>query len=1153
MRTVFAVKDGPAHGCVDFDTPGNALWWAAGSGDLHSLRIADGRHDERGGGYVDPVGVGLGNDGLSVWVVEAAGVVLRAARSDAARAAATTLVDLAEPVVAAASAPDGPDLLVLTAAGRLARVDEAGAVADLASGFTVPRALAVAAQQVVVLETGDALRVVDLATGDVGPALPIGSADAVTVLTAGGPPAALLAGGLQGSLAATDLTGVAVPGAADVGGPVRALTTWGSLVVAATAGSIVALDWDLDEAGPLAIRVPVGPMSVGGYAHVEVDLAAAGLTRGDVEVVVEEGAGFVSAGREPDGAGGARFALCAGPQPGEYHVSVLRSLDGTVLGRRRFRTTARWYDDEVGPPVVVTGARQLFARGSWGGGPTGPQNVNVHAAPETWRVLTAFVDLNDQRYGASIATETATFDAALFGPGPCVRTWYEETSLHDTAGPAIPRGTTIDRSSLGVLGPLHLDLGWGDAFDPGDPGDVWRGWDPKESFFEACADAISSALADAGAGRAAKDAWDAVVIVVATASNDKVTVGGQDMPAKFVWPQANGTNFYAKDGISFSQFPKPILCMPDRYPTAMPAAQVLPHFPVLCHELGHTLGLEDLYNTGDLPAEIAARAIGELDFMGSEFSLPHPSIGNKLRLGWVHPTWFRSFDFSASPVGDTVTLHAVDSLTRNGPPPGRRAGIEVRIEDGWNYYFEHRRTVPGHVADQGLAANAGAGDIVLGTDVRADGAGRPARPVILRLGDDADHDGAVLSTAAQDYEETDTTNTNRQHDFRLVVDSIDPVDADAIRVKVEYVAAHRPQLQVRPAPGRGDWKSPDIDLDGPGGPNRIVKGHRHQVVVRVTNLGVLQADAVRVGLKWLPFTTSAGSWNALADPPKQDIAPGATATFVQDWDVPADLKIGDVDVEHFCVRVDVDAYVDPRDPGNNEIVVFDNWAQSNFDTTTVDHGSPSRRRWTGVQVTNPLDVAATYSTLPEQDSEWFRTYVGNAWLRLAPGATATVEVGYESLAGDRERGDAFDNAFAEGGFRRPARISFNSFVRRHRALLCESRSPVWGAGLSVRPGLTIVIRDVRLEGEVVRGTVTGLHDGAATPVGQGAVAVVLAPAAAPREETVLHGTMRPDGTFAVVVPGDLLVRVQRERFVVEVLYLGTTRWAFGRSGVEPLR
>ena len=71
--------------------------------------------------------------------------------------------------------------------------------------------------------------------------------------------------------------------------------------------------------------------------------------------------------------------------------------------------------------------------------------------------------------------------------------------------------------------------------------------------------------------------------------------------------------------------------------------------------------------------------------MASSVPLPHFSLGNRIRLGWVDRAWLRRFDFSASPVGGSVTLQATETLTRNGPPAGRVAGIEVPIQDGWNY------------------------------------------------------------------------------------------------------------------------------------------------------------------------------------------------------------------------------------------------------------------------------------------------------------------------------------------------------------------------------------------------------------------------------------------------------------------------------------
>ena len=270
-----------------------------------------------------------------------------------------------------------------------------------------------------------------------------------------------------------------------------------------------------------------------------------------------------------------------------------------------------------------------------------------------------------------------------------------------------------------------------------------------------------------------------------------------------------GSNFWRKTPTTFTQGPKPAVVMTDVYPAALPVKPILEH--TLCHELGHNLGLDDLYDAhGDYPAEINARSPANADLMASSRPLPHFSLGNRLRLGWVKPAWLRRFDFSASPTGGMVTLHATERLTQSGPPAGRVAGIEVPIQDGWSYLFELRRKEGGQVGDQALDSLSALKFLVLGTDLRVS-RGESARPRILLLPADVDGDGPVLDTADEDYKDSDTTNPQRMHDFGLVVQAMGAPDADSAQVRVDYIAAHRPQLQVRPAPGRGNFKSPDID------------------------------------------------------------------------------------------------------------------------------------------------------------------------------------------------------------------------------------------------------------------------------------------------------------------------------------------------------
>jgi hypothetical protein len=136
--------------------------------------------------------------------------------------------------------------------------------------------------------------------------------------------------------------------------------------------------------------------------------------------------------------------------------------------------------------------------------------------------------------------------------------------------------------------------------------------------------------------------------------------------------------------------------------------------------------------------------------------------------------------------------------------------------------------------------------------------------------------------------------------------------------------------------------------------------------------------------------------------------------FPVSWNVPT--TVDGVQVWHFCVRADVTKYVDSTDPNlHNEIVVHDNWAQSNFDGVFLPFGSPSSRRRTGVDITNSLEHPATFRTVMNQSSAFFRTYIGHAWLHLEPGETHVTELMYESLAGDPLHGSAFQEAFGKKG------------------------------------------------------------------------------------------------------------------------------------------
>jgi len=533
-------------------------------------------------------------------------------------------------------------------------------------------------------------------------------------------------------------------------------------------------------------------------------------------------------------------------------------------------------------------------------------------------------------------------------------------------------------------------------------------------------------------------------------------------------------------------------------------------------------------------------------------------------LGWIASNWIETFDFSANPTGHPVTLQAMETLTRSGPPAGRRAGIEIRIRDGWNYYFEYRRTQGGQIGDQSLNTEVPAGLLVLGTDVIGDGLAleprdlaaettKAVRPRILRLPVDVDGDGPVLSNPGQDYAESDVTNPVRMHDFRLVFDHIDPADNNAVQVRVVYEGANRVDLRISPAPGHGNYKSPDIDLDGPAGPNIIAKGMAQTIKVRVHNAGSVKADNVVLKLAWLPFTTKPGDWNNLPSPPPANIPAGGLFEFQAPWTPPADLKIGDDDVEHFCVKAQVDAYVDPRDASHNEITVANNWAQSNFNTTAVADGSPSERKFSGFIITNPLADAATYLSVAEQDSGLFRAYLGNAWVHLDAGDTRFIPVAYESLAGDPGFGNDYRRQFGDRGIK-PNLLSLTSFLVPPNRPGCGAPRPEWGANLSIHAGHRTRIRGVQLLGEVVRGFVEGVLDGHAEPILSGTVNIVLWLADRPDRQVLSVGHLGAGGRFDAPVTREFITAFQNHAKIFgDAFYLGTGFWAPSRMGTRQLR
>jgi hypothetical protein len=1077
-------------GCLQFDEPSNTVWGAATSGELVTIRLLDRRAEVRGAGYDQPVAAVPNSDGLTVVIVDRSGQVWLARRDQADQAGARLVATVPSEALAAQRHPDTGLLLVLTSGSYgidpgpiILTVDlESGAVTTVAGGLTDAQTFVVdeRLRTVVVLSAAPGvdpqLTVIGLDDGAVSP-VPGVLPQITGIVTSPDPAAPGVVAVLEpvGSLALIRPDGT-TGASMNLGAPIDSLTRWRSLIIAASGQDLILTEWDLDP-GLLPVEGPLGSLFVNGYTRLAVDFAAAGLSIADVEFIVPEGpeCGSISAGVEiPNPDGTHPIMLLAGVRPGEYHLLARHRISGALLATRRFRVTACWPDELTGPPVAIAGQHETYRFMSWGG--TGAADyIHQVPAPDVWRVALVLVSTKDRRYGALAADAKSGWRERVIGGGDSVKRFYEEVSYRLTPGsPGDSPGTTIELVGGRVLGPIDMEEGWGDLFEAKDAGDPNAGWLRKPTGGQAIANAISSWMADQPDGFNIMSQADSIAIVVRSGSDAPTPMAGAvpPIPTRYVWGHAGYAKFWRKNATTFTQGPKPVVLMTNEYPAALASPPIREH--TLCHhEIGHNLELLDLYDAfKDFPAEISARIASFADIMATSVTLPHYSIANRLRLGWIKPAWLRRFDFSVTPTGDTVTLHATEALTRHGPPPGRHAGIEVPVRDGWSYFFEFRRKQPGQIGDQKLTSLAATEIFLLGTDVRANG-GEAARPPILLLPIDDDGDGPVLATVGADYRDSDVTNPDRMHDFRVSLTALGAGDPNGAQVNVEYLEAHRPMLQIRPAPGRGNFKSPDIELLSPLGGliKGVVKGLPHRIRVRVHNLGSLAAGTVRIHVKWLPFTASAGTWNPLPDPPPFAVGPLATTTIEIPWTVPSSVKVGNVEANHFCVRVDVDRYTEPAHPEHDEIVLKDHWAQSNFDSAVVSFGSPSDRVRTVMTTTNPLGRAATYLLGADQSGDFYRVYVGNAWLRLNPNETRAVELSYESLAGDAVFGAEFDHNL-EAIASRPNHVAIASMLVPE-GTECSTPRDWWGVGLDLWAGRRCWFEDIQRNGELV--TARGFH------------------------------------------------------------------------------
>jgi hypothetical protein len=1113
-----------------FDEPSNACWFATEDGHLRHFRILRQSHRILGSGWSDAAAVLPSIDGLNVFVIAKTGEIFVASRAEADRAQASSLAAI-DAAVLGATRLSNDDILILDNAGRVHQVTpNAGESAILA---TLDSAVALATDETtgeLLLATPGEVHRFQLSDGSsIGNPLavvtPITGAIVSLAASAGSATICDDAGNIsvQEWAGTVDPFHLVSPGATSI-------CRWHSLVIAAAGSKLDLPEWG-DDVQILPVIAELDPLVRGGWAPFHVDYAAAGLVQSDVDWRIAEGseAGTISVARAPDVPNSAyEHRVIAGTSAPEFRIIARQLSTSTIVATRRFRLISVWPDTEIGPPMATTGPQRVYAKGGWGGGPAGPQNISVHPAPEEFRIAVAVFRTRGSTSAIDVGQRITELTDNIIGPGNSVLRYYEETSFRNTpasTNPLYPKGTTVKLLGGQIFGPLDISSSWGDLFDPSNMEDPWSAWNPKGDTWDILGGEFSAFLQDRGLSSSVTQLADAFVLMVLPGTDGPYQMGDKTWPAQWCWAFAGDSQVNWK-GASWTTFTRRAsVTMPAGFPTGHPSPWSSGEFlSTICHELGHTLGCPDLYEGGDYTAELGGRYMTGWDLMDSDVPLSHYSLPHRMRLGWISPDWVE------------VTLQAIETISRTGPPAGRKAGVEVRIRDGWNYYFEFRRKQAGGVGDQRIPV----AQAIVGTDVNQAKADEAARPLILLLPKDVDNDGPVLRAANKDYRESDTTNPDRLNDFILTRKNALLLDRNAVNLQIDYLGAFRPELQITPAPGRGNFKSPDISLDGPAGPDIAVKGKVTTIKVRVHNRGTKAASDVQIRVQWLPFTTAAGPWKSLPAPPTQAIPAHSTREFALNWSVPASIQVGSIEAEHFCVRVDVDRYVDPTDPAGSEIVVYDNWAQSNFTTDAVAHSSPSERRVTAVTATNIFPRWATHSTLIEQTSEHFRTYVDHAWRRLGPRQTDVTRIWYESLAGDPLGDRDFQAAFREASRERGLTndLTARCFLKPDRHF--DGSRERWGVQLLIRAGIRTFVREVHARGELVAGTVSADNG---EVVNRGNVRLIGWPERRPDEQAFADAQVDARGAFRLLVPAPLLWAAQREAILLTVFYHGTARFA----------
>ena len=175
-----------------------------------------------------------------------------------------------------------------------------------------------------------------------------------------------------------------------------------------------------------------------------------------------------------------------------------------------------------------------------------------------------------------------------------------------------------------------------------------------------------------------------------------------------------------------------------------------------------------------------------------------------------------------------------------------------------------------------------------------------------------------------------------------------------------------------------------------------------------------------------------------------------------------------------------------------------------------------------------LARSATYLFNVHQTSDWYRVYLGHAWLQLGTDQVEAIELAYESLAGDPVFGAEFEQNL-ERITSVDHEVAITSSVLPE-GTECDTPRTVFGAELRLRAGRRTTIDRVNRDGRIIVAEVHATSNGASFPVTFGELHLAAWPDDAPDEVSHTQGQVA-NGFGQVSVSNRTLQDLQNGRRV----------------------